>query len=112
MCVSVVAQSVADVHCVQASKDLFNGQHSANAICGLWDRSVRSYNAIHNFEVFTGGEGDGDLASLRTDMDAARKAGTEIGGLTPKLYKEWESKHWMELFDSRCVHINIEWLLA
>lgn len=69
----------------------------------MWDRLLKMYQFIDEFEDFTGGNGDGDLASLKQDIEDARSAGKNVGALTPKMYKEWESKQWMELFDTRCV---------
>ncbi|EJF59914.1 hypothetical protein DICSQDRAFT_138125 [Dichomitus squalens LYAD-421 SS1] len=86
----------------KASKELYSGRHSESAIRSQWDRSLKTYQFINAFENFTGGGGDGDLSPVTSwDINAARSAGEPVGGLTAKMYQEWESNSWVELFNAR-----------
>ncbi|TBU42919.1 hypothetical protein BD309DRAFT_961921 [Dichomitus squalens] len=86
----------------KASKELYSGRHSENAIRSQWDRSLKTYQYIKAFENFTGGGGDGDLLLVTNeDINAARSSGEPVGGLTAKMYQEWESNSWVELFNAR-----------
>jgi len=65
------------------------------------------------FEKFTGGGGDADLdpdasnyvrkkqQHYKGRMDGARKAGLEIGGLSPRALDDWYGNGWYTLFHDR-----------
>ncbi|KAJ7768620.1 hypothetical protein DFH07DRAFT_807425 [Mycena maculata] len=89
-----------------ASKNLFKGKRTVDAIRGQWQRAVKLYGWMVAFDKFTGnGGGDPDTddpsAVLKGKLAGARTAGLAIGSLTPATILEWEHNDWRDLLDQR-----------
>ena len=90
----------------QISVDVLNQKFSTEAVKSLFSRDTNIYNAIKQFEKFTGGGGDGDLTADSDDelsrrMDRARARGFHLDGLTVEIYEKWMSNGWFDLWDAR-----------
>jgi hypothetical protein len=92
---------------LQASKGLFKGKYSLEAIKGQYICAYDTFTYILALEGFTGGGGDGDENSdddedpMEKKISLARLCGVAIGGLTSKTYHKWQSNGWYDLFSDR-----------
>ena len=91
----------------QASKFLFNGKFSPEAIKGQYTRAYDTFTYILALEGFTGGGGDGDEDydggedPTERKITLARSRGIAVGGLTSKTYHKWQNNGWYDLFANR-----------
>ncbi|KAJ7328892.1 hypothetical protein DFH08DRAFT_815643 [Mycena albidolilacea] len=90
----------------RASEEEFNGDRSPESVKSMFERSLKTFGWIRAFEDFTGnGGGDADstdpTAILKGKLNAARKGGRPIGGLTPSTILDWEKNGWYDLFNYR-----------
>lgn len=91
----------------QASKVLFDGKYSPEAIKGQYTRAYDTFTHILALEGFTGGGGDGDENSdgdedpMEKKITLAQSRGIAVGGLTSKTYHKWQNNGWYDLFANR-----------
>ncbi|KAF8232636.1 hypothetical protein L208DRAFT_1423066 [Tricholoma matsutake] len=88
----------------KASKVLFKGKYSSEAIKGQYICAYDTFTYILALEGFTGGGGDGEENSdddedpMEKKISLARSHGVAIGDLTSKTYHKWQSNGWYNLF--------------
>ncbi|KAL4076940.1 hypothetical protein V8B97DRAFT_1915133 [Scleroderma yunnanense] len=83
-------------------KKVFYDQQSAESINRQYEQLYSIFSHILAFESFTGGGGDPDNADdLENKIEAARKAGKEVGQLSATTLKHWYESGWYMLFNER-----------
>ena len=91
----------------QASKILFEGKYTLEAVRGQYVRAYDNFTYILALEGFTRGGGygdeisDGDEDPIEKKMCLARSHGIAIGSLTLNTYHKWQSNGWYGLFADR-----------
>ena len=89
----------------QISVEVLDQKFSIQAVKALFSQDTNIYNAIKQFEKFTGGGGDSDTADsddeLSRRMDRAQARGFHLDGLTVETYEKWMSNGWFDLWDAR-----------
>ncbi|KAJ7574176.1 hypothetical protein C8J56DRAFT_1065168 [Mycena floridula] len=90
----------------KVARSMFEGKFSSESIKGIYQRSFHTYTFITAFMSFTGGAGDRDEHDdedtiFTKQINAARKDGVPVGGLTVKKYNQWMENGWYELFEAR-----------
>lgn len=87
----------------QAANSLFEQKYNTSAVKGQYERSLKVYKFIVAFEDFTGGAGDGDedAQDLKSQIEASRLGGCDVGNLSPAVLELWYKKGWYKLFNDR-----------